>query len=128
MKLDSRGFTLVELLAVVVILVIITAIAIPSISSSIERTNDNQIEGKKKMLESAADLYVGDHRKYRNNFKAGKCYISVDDLINSEYITKDEVMVNGEKIGNFVYYTNDGSFGVVDNVNGSSKKCSEMGS
>ena len=37
-KMNNKGFTLIELLAVLVILVVIMSIAIPSITSSVERS------------------------------------------------------------------------------------------
>ena len=40
-KLNNKGFTLIELLAVLVILVVIMSIAIPSITSSVERNKEN---------------------------------------------------------------------------------------
>ena len=41
-RLNKKGFTLVELLVVIVILGVIMSIAIPSITSSIERSKDKQ--------------------------------------------------------------------------------------
>ena len=61
-KLNQKGFTLIELLAVLVILVAIMGIAIPSISSSLERTKAKQNESRYKVIESAAELYVTDHK------------------------------------------------------------------
>ena len=57
-KLNNKGFTLVELLAVLVILIAIMSIAIPSISSSLERSKSKQDTAKQKILESAAELYT----------------------------------------------------------------------
>ena len=47
---SKKGFTLVELLAVIVILAIILAIAIPSISGVIENSKRNAFESDAKML------------------------------------------------------------------------------
>lgn len=43
-KLNNKGFTLIELLAVLVILIAIMSIAIPSISSSLDRTKEKQMK------------------------------------------------------------------------------------
>ena len=40
--MNNKGFTLIELLAVLVILVVIMSIAIPSITSSVERSKAKQ--------------------------------------------------------------------------------------
>ena len=85
-KLNNKGFTLVELLAVLVILVAIMSIAIPSISSSLERSKGKQEESKYKILESAAELYVTDHR---NSIKKSSCNIPLDTLVTENYIDED---------------------------------------
>ena len=85
-KLDNRGVTLVELLAVLVILIAIMSIAIPSISSSLERSKSKQDDGKKKILESAAELFVTD---YKNQIGANPCYITMKDLVSNAYISAD---------------------------------------
>jgi prepilin-type N-terminal cleavage/methylation domain-containing protein len=47
---NKKGFTLVELLAVIVILAIILAIAVPGISSMIESSKESSFESDVKML------------------------------------------------------------------------------
>lgn len=89
-KLDNKGFTLVELLAVLVILIAIMSIAIPSISSSLERSKDKQNSAKKKVLASAAELFVTD---YKNQIGAvSSCYVSVSQLESGGYISKDDYL------------------------------------
>lgn len=87
--INNKGFTLIELLAALVILTAIMSIAIPSISSSLERTKVKQDDTKKKLLESAAELYVTDHKNaiYQNlkNNDKDSCYIALDLLdVNDE--------------------------------------------
>lgn len=94
-KLNNKGFTLVELLAVLVILIAIMSIAIPTISSSLDRSKNKQNKAKQKLLESAAELYVTDHK---NQISATKCYIEITDLKNENYIDQDadEGIENGK--------------------------------
>ena len=63
MKLNNKGFTLVELLAVIVILTVISSIAIPTISSSLDRSKTKQTKAKEDLLKSAAELYIIDNNK-----------------------------------------------------------------
>ena len=119
-KLDNRGFTLVELLAVLVILIAIMSIAISSISSSLERSKTKQDEGKKKILESAAELFVTD---YKNQIGANPCYITMDELVSNKYISDDALeMSNGNLFDGYIKYDkSNNSYVYVDNVNGIGK-------
>lgn len=129
-RLDNKGFTLVELLAVVVILLIIISIAIPTISSSIQRTNDKQRDNKIQLILSATELYLTDHRKARDKFYNNDCYIEIEsNLISDNYITKGEITHNKELVGKYVIYNPDAmKIEVVDSLNiagtGSVEKCS----
>ncbi|HZK47613.1 MAG TPA: prepilin-type N-terminal cleavage/methylation domain-containing protein [Atopostipes sp.] len=53
----EEGFTLVELLAVIVILGIIVAIAIPAIGTVIQKAGDNADDAEVEMIVDAARLY-----------------------------------------------------------------------
>ena len=92
-KLDNKGFTLVEVLAVLVILVVIMSIAIPNISSSLERSKGKQDTARIDVLEAYAELYVADNKNtiYNNLKNAGtdKCYIELNKL--EGYASEDEL-------------------------------------
>ena len=85
-RLNKKGFTLVELLVVIVILGVIMSIAIPSITSSIERSKDKQKTQIIKLIESAGELYVD---KHKNTVKTGP--ITLSQLIEDGLITKEEM-------------------------------------
>lgn len=57
-KLNKKGFTLVELLAVIVILGVIMLIAIPSIGTIISNSRENSFLSSGKMYISSAQNYV----------------------------------------------------------------------
>lgn len=104
-RLNQKGFTLVELLAVLVILVAIMGIAIPTISSSLERTKTKQNESRYKVLETAAEQYVTDHKNaiYSNldNNSTNSCAIqigSIDFLTEEEMLDADDNPLNNHYI------------------------------
>lgn len=84
-KLNRKGFTLVELLVVLVILVVIMSIAIPSVTSSIERSKQKQKDSKIELIESAAELYVDRHK---NSFSGDKILLNV--IICDGLLTKEQ--------------------------------------
>lgn len=105
-ELNNKGFTLIELLAVLVILIAIMAIAIPTISSSLERTKDKQNQSRYKVIESAAELYVADHKNevYSNLDTNGSCYIQISKI---NYLTDEEMEDSdgNELSGHYVNFT-----------------------
>lgn len=72
MKLNKKGFTLVEVLAVVVILGIIMLIAIPNVNKLIMRNKKENCEAMKKNIINATKNYFSDHR-YKVSVKTDEC-------------------------------------------------------
>lgn len=91
--MNKKGFTLVELLAVIVLLGLVMAIAIPSISAITKVIQKNMLDQKITIIEEAAVLLGEDIRgsvmssnlKY-NNFNCKSFIIS--DLV-PDYLKKD---------------------------------------
>lgn len=86
-KLNKKGFTLIELLAVLVILVIIMSIAIPSITSSVERSKAKQKNEVINIAKAQAFLYLD---KNKNNLRNGEV-IDISKLVCSGYLTLEDV-------------------------------------
>ena len=92
--MGKRGFTLVELLMVIVVLGIIMAIAIPSIMGVNQSIKDNMLEKKAELIEEAAILLgqdikgsiISSNKTYKGSYKC-KSFI-VSDLV-PEYLDKD---------------------------------------
>lgn len=82
MKLNKKGFTLMELLAVIVIMAIIFAVALPSISSSVERSKNKQLNAKIEVIETAGEVYISD-----NNVND----VSIVTLYCDGILTRDEL-------------------------------------
>ena len=105
-RLNNKGFTLVELLAVLVILVAIMGIAIPSISSSLERTKEKQNNARLEIIKSAAEMYVTDHKNavYEELEGYNTCYFSISSHL-SEYLSEDEKKnADGEVFDGYIIF------------------------
>ena len=85
-KLNKKGFTLVELLVVIVLLVVIMSIAIPSITSSLERSKQKQYDSKMELILSAVDIYADRHKNSIGN----NSIITIVNLIDEDLITKEQ--------------------------------------
>ena len=83
-KINKKGFTLIELLVVIVILIVIISIAVPSFTSSIERSKAKQKDQVIKLVESSAELYYDSHKN------SGVTEITIPDLIDNGYLTPAE--------------------------------------
>lgn len=115
-KLNNKGFTLVEVLAVLVILSAIMGIALPSITSSMERNKDKQDESKKEMLASFAEIYVADHRNSLYNWMSsnGKdaCYIEIDTLSDAGLLSDGADINSNEQVfdGGILFNKSDNTY------------------
>lgn len=105
-RMNSKGFTLVELLAVVVILLLISTIAISSISAAIERQNVKKDEAAKEILISYAKLYFDDHK---NSIGDNPC-VNVLELIDEYNLDEktlrdsDGELFNGSVKSDYLYH------------------------
>ncbi|SIS50645.1 competence type IV pilus major pilin ComGC [Salimicrobium flavidum] len=92
---DAKGFTLVELLAVIVILGIIAAIAVPSVTGLIERSEkDATISNAEQMIEAAR------LKSTQDGVPEGGS-ITLKELIDQGYLEDGEISENSGK----VFYT-----------------------
>ena len=57
----NNGFTLVELLAVLFILGVITLVSVPNVITTNKKSKENDIKQFKKTVENAAEVYVETH-------------------------------------------------------------------
>jgi len=60
LRRDERGFTLVELLIVLIILALLVAIVIPAISGFLGRGRQESFNGDRRNLQAAVDAYYTD--------------------------------------------------------------------
>lgn len=97
--MKKNGFTLVEILAVLVLISAIAIISIPSILNYINREKNNISEVTKKLIFSGVDLYIDNNK---SNFKENKYeqyIVSLQDVVDQGFLTEPIIdSVSGKEI------------------------------
>ncbi len=87
-----KGFTLVELLAVLVILALISLIIVPSIIDSLNNSADRLYKEQIDSLEYAAQKWaVKNSNLVEENKEFSRC-VTIDELKEGEFITEKKVI------------------------------------
>ena len=101
--MKKNGFTLIEVLAVLVILSIIMSIGAISVINIRNNSYEDLLETKKQNLESAAIVYGQENPDVLKdkcevaNYKSDYCaMVTVATLINGKYFKSTETNANGE--------------------------------
>ena len=85
---NQKGFSMVELLAVIVILGIISVVTIGSVTKLVEKAKKNQLEQQEKAVRLAAESYAQANRKYLPKTIGTKKTIQLQELLTTKYITE----------------------------------------
>ncbi|MEW9053311.1 MAG: type II secretion system protein [Neobacillus sp.] len=89
---NEKGYTLVEILAVIVILGIIASVGLVSIDSVIASSKDKTFVNNAKAIIHAADLYLSDEVADKNSVTK----ITYEELFNKNYINQFHDPYTGE--------------------------------
>lgn len=93
--MKKRGFTLVELLAVLVLIAAISLVVFPSIINYINNSKGDINEVTKQMIITSANQYMSD--KYQQELNASVCF-DLQTLIDNEYLEKSTLTNQASKI------------------------------
>jgi len=93
--MKKNGFTLVELLTVLVILSILMMITIVGFTSYINRANQTYYKDLEETTKEAAMDFFSDHRNYYPKQAGDKREINIQDLISNKYL---EQVVDDKKL------------------------------
>jgi len=98
---NRRGFTLIEMLVVVIIIGVVLAIAVPSVSNLVSSRGKKMYDQQIKLIEKAVNGYT---LKYKGEIiDAGdkSCYVlPYQKLLNYELITETDIKCSGNIILN----------------------------
>lgn len=84
----KKGFTLAELLCVIIIIGILFTLAIPSITNIINNEKDNISETMQSIILQALELYIQDNSDIYPKTNGNVYCISFNQLITDEYLTE----------------------------------------
>ena len=87
--MDKKGFTLVELLTVIVLLAIIAAITTPVIINVINDSRENAYEEQVRLITSAAERWGTENMTYLNGKES--CYLSAEKLSKEGYLSAKKI-------------------------------------
>ena len=74
---DEKGFTLIEMMIVVAIIAILSAVAIPKFNESLALTNTTRVQADLQSLDTAITMYRLQNGKYPNDLSDLDDYIDV---------------------------------------------------
>ena len=100
--MNKKGFTFIELLAVLILISIVILIAVPSIKYADKKLHEKSYKTKSELILNAAKEYGDDYKEIILYSSYGTVYtdpssgstypsvtITVRDLLNNGYVTKD---------------------------------------
>ena len=119
MNINEKGFTLVELLAVVLILTLLVLLVWPNISNSVNNKKDDIDNLTLNIIEDATKLYISDNKNYFSKVDGNVYCIALKKLINQDYL-KNNIEYDGEDISDIktmkVFYEDGFNYVLVDNI------------
>lgn len=98
MMINNKGFTLIEMIGIVIILAAILLVVAPSLTKTLKNNNAKSDEIFLKNLRMASENYIIDH-DLLNNSSLSK--VNVKDLLDEDYIQEIPSSLDLE---NYVYY------------------------
>ncbi|MGM0365598.1 MAG: type II secretion system protein [Actinomycetota bacterium] len=105
LKRDQRGFTLVELLIVVIILAVLSGIAVPSYMALRNRARESATENEMKNIATALELYNADQEEYPDD----DTFLG-DDLSDGDNVYMSNVPATDAWGNDYQYSLSDGSY------------------
>lgn len=97
MSLNQKGFSLVELLAVIAILGILMGVAIGAVSWILDSSEENFYDNLEKQILLTAETYFANHRAALPQIEGQKRRISVQTLVDNNYLKKGDVVDYGKQ-------------------------------
>ena len=106
--MNKKGFTLIELIGVIVILSILLLIIVPNITGSTQRGIEAATKQSEESAEMAAKLWGTEHLGSMPKNNGETKNVTIDTLVNDGYfdINKEGKLPNGKKLTGCVQIKN----------------------
>ena len=111
---NNRAFTLVELMAVIIIISLIALLTFPNIIHQIKKTKKINNDNINTIVIEAAKKYFDDNKE---EFNGNAYYISIEDLIDNDYVKEDIVKKSGNDISEKYVLYKDNKYQITDSIN-----------
>ncbi len=82
MKRDQRGFTLMELMIVIVIIGVLAAIGVPAYKNYVTEAKKSACSANRHTIATALGMYYAEHGEYTNDFSKLADYVTNINAIN----------------------------------------------
>lgn len=79
----KKGFTIIEVLAVITLIAILTVIIMPNILNNVNNERESVSDSAKQMIYDAADLYVKENNEIYPSTEGLNYCIKLETLVNS---------------------------------------------
>lgn len=110
--MNKRGFTLVELLAVIVILGVIAVITVPNAISILSASGTKIYSAKEDIMVSAAKDYVMSNENFVMPTEASPTkYLTINTLVSSNFMSKVLDNKSGNECMGFLKITINSTYG-----------------
>ena len=95
--MNKKGFTLIELVAIILIISLLVIIVLPKITNSVNNFSPKTDKLMMKMIEEAAKLYVEDNINSLEENENGYYCVPLTELVDKEYL-KSGIEISGKDV------------------------------
>ena len=96
--MNKKGFTLIEMIAVIIVLGIVLVVSFPNLTKIIGKQSDTEYKAHLKLLKSALDMYTTRNHGILNSVTNSCIMVDYDDLKEEELIKEGNISCSGKII------------------------------